>query len=396
MRVNKRIKSLVSDLRTRNLIPVCVFIYAAHCEQGSVRSSGCSLLLRMASGKIIKLVVFELLEFAAFSIPTIVIMEQFATANQRTKTERTHYWLIVSCSIAYVAVVSLFIWVPVKVVLYKKRHLYKKIIGWRPVLVMCVVLTTLPSFSFSIAVTEVQKNINGSADSLPDSLPDLPVSLVLLSLIVVDIIEKLRIYPLRGSQKSYEDNDVCITSLQQIKTVTDQVVQNDGNPASAQAARPTTMMSQSRNQSRNHAVVLVGPVEPSFQESGILRTMSQRDVRAELFLRSFLMWSDTMEMLRVAGHQKVYKSAWLYPVYIFSFISLLRMVFTPKNPLLNSLGILMQDLPFSFLRLGLIIALGTITPVLGLCKNVLVTVSYIYFNYVTKLRPFSAFEASPF
>lgn len=345
----------------------------------------------MASGKIIKLVVFELLEFAAFSIPTIVIMEQFATANQRTKSERTHYWLIVSCSIAYVAVVSLFIWVPVKVVLYKKRHLYKKIIGWRPVLVMCVVLTTLPSFSFSVAVTEVQKNFNGSANLLPDSLPDLPVSLVLLSLIVVDIIEKLRIYPLRGSQKSYEDNDVCITSLQQIKTVTEQVVQSDGSPASAQAAKPTVMMTQSRN----HAVVLVGPVEPSFQ-SGILRTMSQRDVRAELFLRSFLMWADTMEMLRVAGHQKVYKSGWLYPVYIFSFISLLRMVFTPKNPLLNSLGILMQDLPFSFLRLGLIIALGTITPVLGLCKNVLVTVSYIYFNYVTKLRPFSAFETSPF
>ncbi|XP_052013413.1 transmembrane protein 236 [Apodemus sylvaticus] len=348
----------------------------------------------MASGKIIKLVLFELLEFAAFSIPTIVIMEQFATANQRTKSERTHYWLIVSCSIAYVAVVSLFIWVPVKVVLYKKRHLYKKIIGWRPVLVMCVVLTTLPSFSFSIAVTEVQKNINGSADSLPDSLPDLPVSLVLLSLIVVDIIEKLRIYPLRGSQKSYEDNDICITSLHQIKTVTEQVVQGDGNPASAQAAKPTAM-SQSRNQSRNHAAVLVGPLEPSFQ-SGILRTMSQRDVRAELFLRSFLMWADTVEMLRVAGHQKVYKSAWVYPVYIFSFISLLRMVFTPKNPLLNSLGILMQDLPFIFLRLSLIIALGTITPVLGLCKNVLVTVSYIYFNYVTKLRPFSAFETSPF
>lgn len=72
------------------------------------------------------------------------------------------------------------------------------------------------------------------------------------------------------------------------------------------------------------------------------------------------------------------------------------MVFTPKNPLLSSLGILMQDLPFIFLRLSLIIALGTITPVLGLCKNVLVTVSYIYFNYVTKLRPFSAFETSPF
>ncbi|XP_021513961.1 transmembrane protein 236 [Meriones unguiculatus] len=345
----------------------------------------------MASGKIIKLLVFELLEFAAFSVPTLVIMEQFATAYQRTKhaPDRTHYWLIVSCSIAYVAGVSLLIWVPIKVVLYKKRHLYKKIIGWRPVLMMCVLLTTLPSFSFSIAVTEVQKNINGSNNLLPDSLPDLPVSLVLLSLIMVDIIEKLRIYPLRGSQMSYEDNDIHITSLQQIKTVTEQVTQNE-NTTPAQAAKPTAV-----SQSWHRVAMLAGPQEPSFH-SGILRTMSHRDVRANLLLQSFLTWSDTIEMLRVAGHPAVYKTGWLYSVYIFSFISLLRMVFTPKNPLLSFLGVLLQDLPFIFLRLSLIIALGTITPVLGLCKNVLVTVSYIYFNYVTKLRPFSAFETSPF
>ncbi|KAL6069272.1 hypothetical protein STEG23_019731, partial [Scotinomys teguina] len=350
---------------------------------------GCLLFFRMFSGRVIKLVVFELLEFAAFSIPTLVVMEQFATAYQTTKnaSDKTHYWLIVSCSIAYVAAMSLLIWVPVKVVLFKKRHLYKKIIGWRPVLMMCVVLTTLPSFSFSIAVTEVPRSINAS---LPKSLPDLPVSLVLLTLIMVDIIEKLRIYPLKGSQQSYEDDDIHITSLQQVKTVTEQVVHGDGNPARAQAAKPTVM-----SQPHYHMVTLVGPVEPSFH-SGILRTMSHRDVRAELFLQSFLTWSDTVEMLRVAGHETVYTSGWLYPVYIFSYISLLRMVFTPKNPLLNSMGVLLQDLPFTFLRLSLIIVLGTITPVLGLCKNVLVTVSYIYFNYVTKLRPFSAFETSPF
>lgn len=86
----------------------------------------------MASGRIIKLVVFELLQFAAFSIPTLVTVEQFASAYQRTREtpEKTHYWLIVSCSIAYVASVSLLIWVPVKVILYKKPHLSKKIKGW--------------------------------------------------------------------------------------------------------------------------------------------------------------------------------------------------------------------------------------------------------------------------
>ncbi|XP_020036570.2 transmembrane protein 236 [Castor canadensis] len=341
----------------------------------------------MASGKLIKLVFFELLELAAFCIPTLVIMEQFATAYQKTSksSDKTHYWLIVSCSIAYVASVTLLIWVPIKVLLYKKRHLYRRITGWRPVLMMCVVLTTLPSFSFSVAVTEVQKNFNVSADPLPDSLPDLPVSLVLLSLILVDIIEKLRIYPLRGSQKSFEDEH-SHTSLQQIKTVTEQVRQNEENPA----AKTTIGL-------RPHSQVLavVGPQEPSFH-SRILRTMSHRDVRAELFLWGFLLWSDTVEMVRVAGHPAVYKSGWLYPVYIFSFISLLRMIFTPKNPLLSFLGILLQDLPFIFVRLSLIIALGTITPVLGLCKNVLVTFSYVYFSYLTKLRLFSSFEMSPF
>ena len=86
----------------------------------------------MASGKLIKLLVFELLEFTAFCVPTLVIMEQFAVAYYTTRhpPDKTRYWLIVSCSIAYVASVTLLIWVPVKVLLYKKRHLYQKIKGW--------------------------------------------------------------------------------------------------------------------------------------------------------------------------------------------------------------------------------------------------------------------------
>ncbi|XP_070264172.1 transmembrane protein 236 [Myotis yumanensis] len=354
----------------------------------------------MASGRLIKLLVFELLEFAAFSIPTLVIVEQFATAYQssRGRGEKTHYWLIVSCSIAYVASASLLIWVPIKVLLYKKHHLSKKIKGWRPVMMMCVVLTTLPSFSFSVAVTEVQKNANGSAGSLPDTLPDLPVSLVLTSLIVVDIIEKLRIYPLRGRQKSNEVTRIRATTLQRIKTVTDQERPNEGTPAPPQPAPRTTAPAPApapAATAQSPAPAEAGAQELDFQ-SPVLRAMSRRDARAEIFLWSFVLWSDTIEMVRVAGHQAVYKSAWLYPVYLFSFISLLRIIFTPQNPLLNSLGVLLQDLPFIFVRLALIIDLGTITPVLGLCKNVLVTLSYGYFNYLTKFRIFSSFELSSF
>ncbi|EFB13720.1 hypothetical protein PANDA_007182, partial [Ailuropoda melanoleuca] len=351
----------------------------------------------MASGRLIKLLVFELLEFAAFSTPTLVIIEQFATAYQRVagNPEKTHYWLIVSCSIAYVALATLLIWVPIKVLLYKKHSLNEKIKGWRPVVMMCVVLTTLPSFSFSIAVTEVQKSINGSADILPDKLPDLPVSLVLTSLIVVDIIEKLRIYPLRGRLKSNDDTHIHKTNLQQMKTVTDQVKQNEENTSPPHPAGRTELSLPSAARTPNPGPVMARPQEPSFH-SGVLRTMSQQDDRAQIFLWSFLLWSDTIEMVRVAGHSAVYKSGWVYPVYIFSFISLLRIILTPQNPLLNSLGILLQDFPFIFVRISLIIALGTITPVLGLCKNVLVTLSYVYFNHLIKFRAFSIFETSSF
>lgn len=175
--------------------------------------------------------------------------------------------------------------------------------------------------------------------------------------------------------------------------MTDEGRQNEGGDAHPQAAKSTALSLPSVVTTQRPAPEQPGPQEPSFQ-SGILRTMSQQDIRAEIFLWSFLLWSDTIEMMRVSGHQAVYKSAWLYPVYIFSFISLLRIILTPQNPLLNSLGILLQDLPFIFVRLSLIIDLGTITPVLGLCKNVLVTLSYVYFNHLTKFRVFSTFELS--
>lgn len=180
-----------------------------------------------------------------------------------------------------------------------------------------------------------------------------------------------------------------------MKTVTEQVKQNGESPASPPAAKPPETSQPPGALPYSAIPVLTGPQEPSC-DSGILKTLSRRDIRAEIFLWSFLVWSDTIEMVRVAGHPNVYKTNWLYPIYLFSFISLIRFVFTPKNPLLNSLGVLLQDLPFVFVRLSLIIVLGTITPALGLFKNVLVTLSYVYFNYLTRFRVFSSFEVSPF
>ncbi|XP_020822521.1 transmembrane protein 236 [Phascolarctos cinereus] len=328
----------------------------------------------MVSGKLIKLLVYEILELAAFSVPTLVMAEQFASAFQRTEdsAERTFYWLIVSVSIVYVALVTLIVWVPVKVLLYKKHRLCSKIKQWRPPLMMCVALTTLPCFAFSIAVTEVCPKNASNTSVLPDTLPDLPVSVVLASLIIVDIIEKLRKYPLRGKPIKNEDSHIHMTNLQQVKTVTEQV----------------------KPREENHAVPQ--PANRSSFGSGILRAMSQQDKRAEIFLSSFITWSDTIEMLRVSGHSAVFKSGWIYPVYIFSYISLLRIIVAPQNSLVRSLGVFLQDFPFMLVRISLIADLGTITPIIGLLKNILVTLSYFYFNYLTTFRVFAASERTSF
>lgn len=120
--------------------------------------------------------------------------------------------------------------------------------------------------------------------------------------------------------------------------------------------------------------------------TGPLRFLCATDA---VFVDSFMFWMDTVEMVRVAGHPLVYYSGWVFPIYIFSYLSCLRVVVMPYSPLLSSLGVALQDLPFFFVRVGLIAFFGFVTPILYLMKNLLVSLAFIYFNFMTKLRVFN-------
>lgn len=126
-----------------------------------------------------------------------------------------------------------------------------------------------------------------------------------------------------------------------------------------------------------------------FTYTGPLRFLCVSDARADVFVDSFMFWMDTVEMVRVAGHPLVYYSGWVFPIYIFSYLSCLRVVVMPNTPLLSSLGVALQDLPFFFMRVGLIAFFGFVTPVLYLMKNLLVCLAFFYFNFMTKLRVFN-------
>lgn len=85
----------------------------------------------MLSGKTVKLVLYEVLQFAALVVPVFVIMERFASLMHNLKTGNgTVYWLVVAASIAYVTSATLLVWVPLKYIILKRRSFSSDIPHW--------------------------------------------------------------------------------------------------------------------------------------------------------------------------------------------------------------------------------------------------------------------------
>lgn len=90
----------------------------------------------MPSGKTVKLILYEVLQFAALVVPVFVIMERFARLMRNLKVQDvkdgdvTAYWLVVAASVAYVTSVTLLVWVPLKYVILKQRRFIVAITQW--------------------------------------------------------------------------------------------------------------------------------------------------------------------------------------------------------------------------------------------------------------------------
>ncbi|XP_027130024.1 transmembrane protein 236 [Larimichthys crocea] len=381
----------------------------------------------MGSGRTLKFALCEVLQFAGLCVPLFIVMQRFAVLVAKVKTSAqppgdgsTAYWLIVASSVAYVTSTALLIWVPLKYMVFMKK---KSLIGrkkWRPVALVYVILSTLPCFAFLIASSEVQVNNNMKTDTFTE----LPVSLVLFFLICVDVVERIRQCRLTGQANRERDADIPSTLLSHVEQVTPvaPIAPAAPGPAVPGPAVPTPVppgASQPNDRNQNGAgarpeangTVPGAPGNPGrlfsvsrlntrsssvstynitlHEYTGPLRFLCASDARADVFVDSFMFWMDTVEMVRVAGHPPVYYSGWVYPIYIFSYLSCLRVVVMPHSPLLSSLGVIVQDLPFFFVRVGLIALFGFVTPILYLMKNLLVCLAFVYFNFMTKLRIFN-------
>ncbi|XP_076147504.1 transmembrane protein 236 [Alosa pseudoharengus] len=377
----------------------------------------------MGSGWTLKFAVCELLQFAALATPLLVVMQRFAAIVSRAKEEAvppgdalTAYWLIVASGVAYITTVALLVWLPLKYMVFMKKKIFSGHKKWRPVALAYVILSTLPCFAFLIASSEVQVVNN----MYYDTFDELPVSLVLFSLICIDIVERIRHCRLTG-QASELDRDSDIPTLTHLEPVTPVNATATGTAAAAtlpgggaeqNGARPLRPgeangtvagmpVGGTDPRTRPFGPVPVGSPHPSPTSSvvtamrfpppysGPLRLLLASDARADEFGHAFLFWLDTAELLRAGGRPDVCFSRWVFPLYICGFLSCLRLILAPCCPLLAPLGVLLQDMPFLFLRGALLGAFGRISPLLYLFKNLLVCLAYIYFNFMTKLRIFN-------
>ncbi|KAG9273999.1 transmembrane protein 236-like [Astyanax mexicanus] len=352
-------------------------------------------MARMPSTSTVKLIVYEVLQFAFLCVPIFVVLERFASLMRAVRSaDTTAYWLVVAVSIAYVTTVTLFVWAPLKFFILKSRRFFTDITNWRPVTLAYVLLSTLPCFAILLASSKVQVDTG----NFFDVFTELPVSLVLFALICVDIVERIRPYRLRGQadglDSDFELSGPVLTHLEQVSSVSAQLPQVNGGENGAAVSPEVRSMSASGrwramdgyNMSRTSSTAYL---YSSRSHSGSPRIFWARDPRHELFLDTFLFWLDTVEMVRVGGVREVFYSAWIFPVYILAFISTLRVVVAPNSPLLASLGVLSQDLPFLVVRISLVVVFGYVTPLLYVMKNLLVCLTFVYFMLLTKLKVFS-------
>lgn len=193
-----------------------------------------------------------------------------------------------------------------------------------------------------------------------------------------------------------------LNHLEQVTTVSAQLHTDEGQNGLTQEqteARNGSMPGRWRNlaDSSTHsplssrtlgAAYLYSPSSHPLTYSGPLRILWKKDRRSEVFVKTFVFWLDTAEMVRVAGEPTVFYTAWVFPIYIFAFLSTLRMIITPHSPLLSFAGVALQDFSFFIIRVALIAKFHFVTPVLYPMKNFLVSVSFIYFTMLTKLRIF--------
>ncbi|CAH1241705.1 TMEM236 [Branchiostoma lanceolatum] len=164
--------------------------------------------IRVTKVKVINFLL-ELCQWSSLAIPIFVTSEGVARTVDRVEARNTtsgteqaggrgaelpYYWLLVAASIAYVATVTLLIYLPVKYCFMWKNRFLLENAKWLPAILMHLLLSVLPCMSLMLFGIKLQDDENEVA-ALFDTYTDFAAPLVVLGVLVTSWVEKVRRFP---------------------------------------------------------------------------------------------------------------------------------------------------------------------------------------------------------
>ncbi|XP_076823786.1 transmembrane protein 236-like [Clavelina lepadiformis] len=294
----------------------------------------------MVSSKSKKLIALELLQWGAFATALLVTAEKLAVATQQSGTGS--YWLIVSVSIGYVAVITLLCWIPVKLYFQWMRTASFHNGEWCPSKFLYVLVGALPC--------TIMIMVGAATES--DAFQDVCAELMIIMLAVVDWTEKLKHYKL--SEKADENEDETSTAEYNLDF----------------HSNPGYTRQQSISSSSNHRA----------QQDVIFNDPRPVNM-AEILLNAY-----DIRLVLVLINSTEGILSWSYAIYAISFFGMVPLIFKEKFFYRQVTTIVFLDLPFYGLRLAVYCKFGNAyyNNALFFLKNIFVIFSFLYFNVARK------------
>lgn len=348
----------------------------------------------MPSSKTIKKLCLEAFQIAAFSTPIFVTGQKFATKAcyesdptgkcVNSSASGQEYWLYISAIIAYVAGVTLLLWLPLKVLVVWKKIVRPYEGLWFPGNLFYIIFSFVPCVAFVLLGHE-NCPINGYCF---DYFRGAPIETMIIMMVVTDWAEKIRYIKLRSGDDSIRTRKYPYADVKgnQRSRHLDYSTSAAAENAFPTASRRSSVSQRSLLQSSR---ITRGTFRQRFTAS-----LKWTDGRPENLLRDLMLAYDTRLVLGLSllsdGQHILFQTNWVYSIYILSTVSLLPLVFAPNSEMRSSMTVILQDVPFFILRVAVFSYFGknlvVQTSVLFLLKNFFAALVFIYFNVILPWR----------
>nr|XP_002125397.3 transmembrane protein 236-like [Ciona intestinalis] len=279
--------------------------------------------------KLVKQIVAEVTQWAAFATPLFVTGVEFGKLEQM----KASYWLVVSVTIGYVAASTLLLWLPVKLVFDWMKLLTWFNGQWSPPILLYFILTSLPCCVIIMVGTKFANNFNENKD-----FQNSCVELLVIMLLVTDWSEKLKNYKLRMSHP-----------VPSVNSITDYPPSSRGSVTSL-IPRPKY-------------------------------SSAWTDERPPELIANLLNIYDVRLMFATSSGE-VTSTNWIYAIYVISFISISTFILKHDSSYRPIMTLILLDCPFFVLRLSMLARFGQVTSILFLLKNFFVITALLYFNLI--------------